>query len=67
MNLDLIDEETAAPLAELDRIIEGDRYPFSPRIGLLKQIRDKIRPYPVARPWWTQLVEPPRARRRGRG
>jgi hypothetical protein len=32
MTLDLTEEESAALLAELDRIIDGDRYPFSPRI-----------------------------------
>jgi hypothetical protein len=31
MNLELTDEETAALLAELDLIIDGDRCPFSPR------------------------------------
>jgi hypothetical protein len=32
MTLDLSDEEAAALLAELDHIIDGDRYPLSPRI-----------------------------------
>jgi hypothetical protein len=32
MNLELSAEESAALLAELDRVIDGDRYPFSPRI-----------------------------------
>jgi hypothetical protein len=49
-NLDLTNEETAALLAELDRIIDGDRYPFSPRIRMLKEIRGKIKPYPVRPP-----------------
>ena len=31
MTLDLSDEESAALLGELNRIIDGDRYPFSPR------------------------------------
>jgi hypothetical protein len=31
MTLDLTDAESAALLGELDRIIDGDRYPFSPR------------------------------------
>jgi hypothetical protein len=69
MNLDLTDEETAALLAELDRIIEGDRYPFSPRIRTLTAIRDKIRPEPVREPLPPlRHYEPPRAkasRRRG--
>jgi len=29
--LDLSDDEIAALLAELDRIIDGDRFPLSPR------------------------------------
>jgi hypothetical protein len=44
MNVDLNDEEAAALLGELDRIIDGDRYPFSPRIRTLTAIRDKLRP-----------------------
>jgi hypothetical protein len=34
MTLDLSDEESAALLGELNRIIDGDRYPFSPRIAI---------------------------------
>jgi hypothetical protein len=30
--IDLSEEETAVLLGELDRVIEGDRFPFSPRI-----------------------------------
>jgi hypothetical protein len=30
MNLDLTDEETAAPTQELHDIVESDRYPLSP-------------------------------------
>jgi hypothetical protein len=41
MTLDLTDEETAALLGELDRIIDGDRYPFSPRIRSLQAILDR--------------------------
>jgi hypothetical protein len=47
--VDLSDEETTALLGELDRIIEGDRYPFSPRIRTLTAIRDKLRPAAGAR------------------
>jgi hypothetical protein len=69
MDLHLSDEESAALLAELDRVIDGDRYPFSPRIRLLKQIRDKIRPPPVREPLPPlRSYAPPRAkasRRRG--
>jgi hypothetical protein len=41
---------TVALLAELDHIIDGDRYPFSPRIRTLTAVRDKIRPPPVREP-----------------
>ena len=50
MHLDLSDDETAALLRELDQIIEGDRYPLSPRILTLKAIRAKLRPGPVREP-----------------
>jgi hypothetical protein len=50
MNVDLNDEESAALLAEIDRIIDGDRYPFSPRIRTLTAVRDKLRPPPVREP-----------------
>ena len=66
---DLTDEETATLLRELDCIIEGDRYPFSPRIRTLTAIRDKLRPPPVREPLPPlRHYEPPRAkasRRRG--
>jgi hypothetical protein len=70
MKPDLTDEETAALVAELDHIIENDRYPFSPRIRTLREIRAKIKPYPVREPLPpTRRYEPPRAtagrRRRG--
>lgn len=44
MNLELADEQTATSLGELDRIIDGDRFPLSPRIRTLKAIRAMIRP-----------------------
>ena len=50
MKLDLNDEETAVLVSELDRVIDGDRFPFSPRIRILKAIREKIRPEPVREP-----------------
>jgi hypothetical protein len=43
MNLDLSPEETAALLRELDHIIDGDRYPFSPRM------QHVMSPYPATR------------------
>jgi hypothetical protein len=39
MNLELTDEQTAALLSELDRIIDADRYPLSPRIHTLAERR----------------------------
>jgi len=48
--LGLTDEETAGLLRELDDIIDGDRFPLSPRILTLKAIRAKIRPEPVREP-----------------
>jgi len=69
MNLDLSDEEMAALLRELDRIIENERYFLSPRITTLKAIRNKIRPEPARAPLPPlRHYEPPRAsakRRRG--
>jgi hypothetical protein len=50
MKLDLTEEEAAALLAELDRIIDNDRYPLSPRIQILKNILAKIRPEPAHEP-----------------
>jgi len=41
MTLDLTAEESAALLAELDRVIDGDRYFLLPRIRTLTAIRDK--------------------------
>ena len=50
MKLELDDEQRAALLRELDRIIEDDRFPFSARIRMLKEIRANIKPYPVREP-----------------
>jgi hypothetical protein len=38
MNLELTDEQTEALIRELSQIIENDRYPFSPRIRVLRDI-----------------------------
>jgi hypothetical protein len=71
MTLDLTDEEPAAVFAELDRIIDNDRYPFSPRIRMLKEIRAKIRPEPARESWPLEkhcaLPRATAARRRLRG
>jgi hypothetical protein len=50
MRLDLSDDETAALLRELDHMIDGDRFPLSPRILTLKPIRPKLRPEPPHEP-----------------
>jgi hypothetical protein len=56
MNLDLTDEQAAALEKELTAIIEGDRYFLSPRIQMLRAIRNTIRPEPKREP----LPEPKR-------
>ena len=68
MNLDLIDEEAAALLKELDGLINGGRYFLSPRIKTLKAIRAKLRPEPGRKPLLPPLkrYEPPRATARQR-
>jgi hypothetical protein len=53
MQLELTDEEAAALFALLNRTIENDRYPLSPRIQVMRGIRAKL---PGAPP------EPPPAR-----
>jgi hypothetical protein len=71
MHLDLTDEESAALIRELDRIIDDDRYLLSPRNQILKAILNRIRPKPVREPLpEPKRYEPPRAtaaRRRRRG
>jgi hypothetical protein len=39
MDLHLTDDQAELLIAELDRIIENDRYPLSPRIWMLREIR----------------------------
>jgi hypothetical protein len=46
---ELTDEQTEALILELSQIIDGDRYPLSPRIVALKEILGQLRPEP-ARP-----------------
>jgi hypothetical protein len=69
MLLDLSDEQAALLEKELTAIIDGDRYPLSPRIQMLREIRNMIRPElkrePLPEP---KHYEPPRGgryRRRG--
>jgi hypothetical protein len=71
MHLELTDEQTEALIRELSQLINGDRYPLSPRIVALKEILDEmLRPDP-ARPAplpARRHYEPPskgRYRRRG--
>ena len=53
--LDLTDEETAALTRLLRDAVDGDRFPLSPRVQLLKGILTKIRPEAVREP-----LPPPR-------
>jgi hypothetical protein len=50
MQLDLTDEEAAALLSLLNRVIADDRYPLSPRIRLLRAIRAKLPGAPLEPP-----------------
>jgi len=59
VTLELTDEEAAALLRELNRIIENDRYQLSPRIRTLREIRAKL---PVA-PAQPPPASPPRTGR----
>jgi hypothetical protein len=70
MELKLTDEQTGALIGELSQIIDGDRYPLSPRIVALKEILGMLRPEPLARHHYRprRHYEPPskgRYRRRG--
>jgi hypothetical protein len=65
MQIDSTDAETAILLSELDRIIDGDRFPLSPCIRTLREIRAKIRPEPVREPLPPpKIYAPPRAKGR---
>jgi hypothetical protein len=69
-HLDLSDDEAAALAHELHDIVENDRYPFSPRIRMLRAILAKLRPESVRKPLPPLKVYAPpsngRYRRRGR-
>jgi hypothetical protein len=70
MILDLNDDETAPLTRLLTNTTDADRYPFSPRIQMLKEILGKVRPEPTREPLPPPKVYgPPRAttarRRRG--
>src|SRR5215813_14271611 len=47
MKLDLTNEQTVILLRELDALIDGDRFPLSPRVRMLKEIRALLRPEPL--------------------
>jgi hypothetical protein len=47
MHLELKDEQTEALIREPSQLIDGDRYPLSPRIRVLKEILGKLRPEPA--------------------
>jgi hypothetical protein len=62
MTIDLTDEETAALMRLLNKAIDADRYPLSPRIQTLKGILAKILPEPKREPLPPlKHYEPPRA------
>ena len=69
-NLELSDAEAKALARELTWIVDGDRYPLSPRIQTLRAILSRLRPEP-ARPAASlepRVYAPPsrgRYRRRG--
>jgi hypothetical protein len=65
MQLDLTDEETGALLNLLTGTIEGDQYPTSRRISMLRRIRAKLPGLPPespAMPRSSRLEQPPKAR-----
>jgi len=62
MTLELTDEETIALVRLLSDTIDGDRFPLSPRIQMLKGILAQIRPEPAREPLPPRKhYEPPRA------
>jgi hypothetical protein len=56
IDLHLTDEQAELLLGELDRIIADARYPLSPRIRALREIRALLKPYPERPP----LPAPPK-------
>jgi hypothetical protein len=66
MRLDLTEDESSALLNLLRKTIENDRYPLSPRVGLLRGIMAKFGPMappppPPARPPTPEERDPSRA------
>jgi hypothetical protein len=66
MNLDLTDEEAAALTHHLRDAIDYARYPFAPRLDLLKAILAKLDP-PAPRPEPLPPLRPGMAPSHGRG
>ena len=50
MDLHLTDGQVALLVTDLDRIINDDRFPLSPRIRALREIRALLKPYPIRPP-----------------
>jgi hypothetical protein len=50
MYLELTDEQAEALIRGLRKLIDGDRYPLSPRIAVRRGILAKLRPEPVREP-----------------
>ena len=48
--LELTDEQTEALIRELSQIVQNDRYPLSPRIVPMKEIRGMLRSEPSHEP-----------------
>jgi hypothetical protein len=46
MDLHLTDEQVALLVTERDRIIDTARFPLSPRVKALREIRALLKPYP---------------------
>jgi hypothetical protein len=68
MHLDLSDEQVELLLNQLDQLIDGDRFPLSPRVLVLREIRAMIKRYPVSEPPPRKVYAPPTKggyRRRG--
>jgi hypothetical protein len=55
MDLHLTDDQAALLLKVLDRVIDDDRFPLSPRVTALREIRALVKPYPERQP-----TEPPK-------
>ena len=69
-NLELSDDEAQALVRVLGEVIDGDRYPLSPRVMMLKEILGKLRPEarrPAASPEPRVYAPPSKGRYRKRG